>query len=158
MIARPKSLQRIELVKLGVVSGLLALATVPQTLEAQSFPAMKLIVENLPGDAKACGVDRFSIEAAMRSAARYNRITLNDEAPYALYVNVNVAEGSTLCTAAVDVEIYGYQFAEFGDEMKFAKTMFCQDGGAGSINKNRTSTYLLDYLKQSLDRCLSKID
>ncbi|MBX7514903.1 hypothetical protein K3179_10155 [Qipengyuania sp. GH38] len=158
MIFKFMQLKVTKAARLASIIALTSASIFSQAASAQTFPDLELIVEGLHDDATKCGVSEMAIEAAMKSAARYNRINLKKNSDYILYVNVHAMDDVGICIVSVDVEIYGYDFAKFGNENKFARTVFCQDGGTGRIKKSGGSTYLLDYLKQSFDRCLSKIE
>lgn len=135
----------------------LAAMVVAQPISAQEIPPLTLLVERLGNDAEICSVSEADVEAAARSAARYNRLNIVRAASNTLYVNVNVISSGTSCSYNLSTEINGYSTVDFGGTSKFAKVIFCHVGGTGISPKVKVSSQIIDMLKQSIDRCLAKL-
>lgn len=124
---------------------------------ARDVPPLKILIEKLPSDAALCRIDEDGVDAAVRSAARYNRLTVEDTALYTLYANVNVISLGNYCVSNVSVEIYGYSTVAFGASAKFAKVMFCDKAGVGNFSKINAANGVYDFLKEGVDRCLTEL-
>lgn len=136
---------------------LAAVSLVASPVSAQDIPPLQLLIEELDADAARCGVSEQGIDSAVRSAARYNRLSLVKSSGYMLYVNVTVLDTTSSCAAILRVAIWGYQSAKFGQSMRLARTLFCDTGGIMIVQRNDPNGMLSTHLKQQVDRCLAKI-
>lgn len=142
------------MVLVGAAAGL----ALSQPVVAQSLPPLQLLVEEVPDN--QCGLSKPTVESAMRSAARYNRLTLEAEADLKLYAIVDLLPTQLGCAVTINVEIYGFDTAMFGDRQVLIETQFCSQGGTGVLNRNssQANTLSSNFIKEQVDDCLAQID
>ena len=138
-------------------------ALAPAPVLAQTTPSMlRLVTESLDGKpaAQACGLSTGGVNAAIRSAMRYNRIpeTVEVGKPV-VYTNVNPITLNNGCAAAYRIEIKRYQFAQLLGVVKplFGDAVFCSSGGIMSGPRYDLGERIAVGLKTSFDACLSQI-
>lgn len=130
--------------------------------QAQSIPSsVSILVEALPTEALSCGVTEAGVEAAARSALRYNRVveSIKDENPY-LYIRANVIqlEAIQLCIANVSASLRSYQFSNVNKikPLISSTVVLCENGGIMS-RRRPIATDIYDAIKMHIDQCLSQL-
>lgn len=121
-------------------------------------PALDVVVDvdNVGGE--KCGVTRRSVDAAIRAALRYNRISFSDVADPFVYVNVNVAQNSAgYCVATWRVEISRFSVAQFDGYQSTlsVRMVMCDDGGF--LARFQRINNMSDVIKNGFDTCLAKV-
>lgn len=124
---------------------------------AQEVPPLRLLVESLGHDAEICKVDEAGIAAAARSAARYNNITLENNSPYTLYINVTIIDAGQSCASHIRAEVNSYRTVQFGKKNSFPKVLFCYAGATGYYPKGVVMSRVSDYVKQAIERCIAEL-
>lgn len=131
-----------------------------QSVRAQSnIDSVRVLVEQMDSDAADCGITTRQIEAAAKSALRYNRIRMTEaeSASFIYYINVNVRTSGQLCIAAVNVELYDYQLVNFPRiGPMFGKVVLCEAGFVGSGSRG-VSEGVYTGIKEMTDTCLSDV-
>lgn len=141
--------------------GAAALLACPTIAESQeSYPPLTVSMGEFDEDAKKCGLRSHRVEAAIRSAMRYNRIAASSsESPFAFTVSftANVVRPSSICAGSMHLRIVGFKFEEFGGRRIVATNEFCSQSAIFTSGKT-LDTPVLDWVKTAFDSCLAEID
>jgi len=131
--------------------------------QAQSIANVRVFSEL---DNKAnlnCGASNDSAVAAVKAALRYNRISIAD-APnndFSIYLNINNFEvASKECAIAIDMQVYFYAFTQVPKTKKsiILKTLLCERGSAGYLDKSSMQSNINTKLKGYVDECVTEIE
>ena len=113
-----------------------------------------------------CQFSHESGVAAVESALRYNRVNVypKDKNGYGVlkfyFVVTNWETTSKSCSVGLTFHAHDYAEAKLpgGPKNFFAKTLFCEDGTTGYLDKSNMQSTINSALKEFTDKCISLIE
>lgn len=128
-----------------------------------SCAAFSFTLENVKvfgEDVKGCNVSRSSADASIASAMKFNRIEVNNESKINAYHQISVLEIPGGCAVNVNFQIYFFSAVTVPPEnTKYIslKNQICGDGSLLVGPAFNMQTRINDFLKESVDFCISEI-
>lgn len=128
------------------------------TAARADYPSMHPLVEKLPAGAEKCGLTEASVNAALLSAMRYNRIENDAGSLVTAYVHLAAIENSGVCQMSLTVQIYGRAPAKFGKKYILTSAQFCRQGVTFANYRAADASVVLMAVKDYFELCLSEVD
>ena len=143
------------------------LAACIDSSQAQTGPALRIVVEGVGKDAAACGIKTEAVESVAARALKSHGVQVSTDArhPY-LYVNVNayrVMQGSTAvgCTTRLGVSVRGNPDAEpqlRGFRSKAGTyVVLCDAGKLLSGSQRDVPAAVTKSLEEDIKNCLAQL-
>ena len=135
----------------------------PNLSQAQSISKVYVFSEKDNKANVSCGASNDSSVAAIKAALRYNRISLADSenSDFSIYLNINnFVVNSNECAITINMQVYFYDFAVMPKTKKsvFLKTMLCEKGATGYLDKLTMQSNINTTLKSNVDECVAEIE